>query len=337
MAAARPRLLTPFQGALIHLVLIGLPLRFGLTCLFGKWFQIASLCSLYEQYSGGSTTCHALEEFLLQDYGHRFLVWYTLALFAALTIRCTGGDSSNLGLRRLNRALIVVTFLNVLGMAYLQHFGNARFTSDYFSLVVLNSLLAIATSVYVCRPTTIPTSKKPAKWTLPGTALFGGLVSIVMLPIVAVVNFSSHDLSDSSTISTQSVTCVIVVASVQTLMSEEGIGQYLDSIFKDQVTSVVTSAFTLSTLQSLLSVILLKSLRDSMTLRQLCIVCLFKLIYSLILPLVWLPEESSFVFRLNTKIILSARIVLILLYLIAYLFAGKANKVGRILSSEKDA
>ena len=53
----------------------------------------------------------------------------------------------------------------------------ATFTSTYFSLVVFNSLLAIAISVYVCQPMSILTSKKPAKWSLPGTALFGGLVS----------------------------------------------------------------------------------------------------------------------------------------------------------------
>jgi hypothetical protein len=102
-----------------------------------------------------------------------------LALFAAWTIRRTGGDSNNLGLRRLNRVLVVVTFLNVFGLAYLQHFGPATFTgpSSYISLVVFNSLLAIAISVYVCQPMSILTSKKPAKWSLPGTALFGGLVS----------------------------------------------------------------------------------------------------------------------------------------------------------------
>jgi hypothetical protein len=103
----------------------------------------------------------------------------------------------------------------------------------------------------------------------------------------------------------------------------------------------------MATLQSLLVVILLKSLRDSMTLRQLCIVCLFKLVYALIVPLVWWwPETSEFVDGggggggggVNTNVIGgSARISLALLYLIAYVFAGKANKVGRILSSEKDA
>lgn len=127
-----------------------------------------------------------------------------------------------------------------------------------------------------------------------------------------------------------------VVASVQTLLSEEGIAQSLHANVQNQVTPVVISSFALATLQSLLSVILLKSLRDSMTLRQLCIVCIFKVIYSLILSLVWLPEESSLIALTRTSMILTARIVSILLYLVAYLFAGKANKVGRILSSEKE-
>jgi hypothetical protein len=54
-------------------------------------------------------------------------------------------------------------------------------------------------------------------------------------------------------------------------------------------------------------------------------------------------ETSKFVVdggvtRNSTKMMgSSARIALALLYLIAYVFAGKANKVGQILSSEKDA
>ena len=130
---------------------------------------------------------------------------------------------------------------------------------------------------------------------------------------------------------------MVVVASIQVLMSEGGIAQYIDASVQSQVTPIVTTAFWMTTLQSLLSVILLKSLRDSMTLRQLCIVCLFKLLYALILPLLWLPEDSEFVNGMHTNMIRGARASLALLYLIAYVFAGKANKVGRILSSEKDA
>mmetsp|Transcript_27964 Transcript_27964/g.50624 ORF Transcript_27964/g.50624 Transcript_27964/m.50624 type:complete len:263 (+) Transcript_27964:95-883(+) len=223
---AHRRLLTPFQGALIHLLLIGIPLRFGFPVVFESIWrgEMKSPCFMYEQYSQNGR-CLTLERFLLKDYVHRFLLWYTLALFAAWTIQRTGGDSNNLGLRRLNRVLVVVTFLNVFGLAYLQHFGPATFTSSYFSLVVFNSLLAIAISVYVCQPMSIPTSKKPAKWSLPGTALFGGL----------------------------SVSCMVVVASVQTLWSgEDGITQYIHASIQAQVTPIVTSAFWMATLQSLL-------------------------------------------------------------------------------------
>lgn len=129
---------------------------------------------------------------------------------------------------------------------------------------------------------------------------------------------------------------MVVVASVQILMSEEGIAQYIDSRAQKQVTAIVTESFALATLQSLLSVILLKSLRDSMTLRQLCTVCVFKFSYVPMLAWFWLPEESALVANLNMKMITSARIIVTMLYSIAYLFAGKANKVGRILSSEKE-
>jgi hypothetical protein len=73
----------------------------------------------------------------------------------------------------------MVLYLIIFGLAYLQHFWptTATFTSCYFSLIVFNFLLAIAISVYISQPMSIPISKKPAKWSLPGTALFGGHVS----------------------------------------------------------------------------------------------------------------------------------------------------------------
>jgi hypothetical protein len=119
---AHRRLLTPFQGALIHLLLSGIPLRFGFPVVFERIWrgEMKSPCFMYEQYSQNGR-CLTLERFLLKDYVHRFLLWYTLALFATWTIRRTGGDSNNLGLRQLNRVLVVVTVLNVFGLAYLQH------------------------------------------------------------------------------------------------------------------------------------------------------------------------------------------------------------------------
>ena len=182
----RRLLLTPFQGALIHIVLIGLPTRFGIlqTHPFGNKFvsELPSLCFFYEQDNDNDASCLPVDEFLIQDYGYRFVSWYTLALVACFIIRKTGGDANNLGLRRLNRTLIVVTFLNLLGLAWLQHFQHdAKLDSDYFSLVVLNSLLAIAISTWVCQPTSIPTSKKPAKWSMPAMALFAELVRTVLL------------------------------------------------------------------------------------------------------------------------------------------------------------
>ena len=134
----------------------------------------------------------------------------------------------------------------------------------------------------------------------------------------------------------QSVNAVLVVKSVQALTSSEGIAQYMDSNVVQLLTPVMTTTLSLATLQSLLCVVLLKSMRDSMTLPQLRAVCLYKLVLNLLFPLFWWPEMSPFV-QVHQQMILTARIGLTLLYLMGYLFAGKADNVGKILSSEKDA
>ena len=128
----------------------------------------------------------------------------------------------------------------------------------------------------------------------------------------------------------------MVVASVQVWKSRpQGLAQYLDSSVV--LSSRSTTTFVLATLQSLLTIILLKSLRDFMTWQQLKAVCLFKLISSLVVALVWyLPEQSSFVKIQHAPWILTARVGLTLLYLIGYLLAGTADSTARILSSEKD-
>lgn len=135
----------------------------------------------------------------------------------------------------------------------------------------------------------------------------------------------------------QSLNCVAVFASVQLLKSPEGILLFIDSTVRNQVTPEVTATFALSTLQSLWSVILLKSLRDSMSLRQLRVLCIFKFISSLVLLFVWLPEQSPLVRQVYTRLILGGRIAVTIIYLLGYLFAGTADNIGTILSSEKDA
>jgi hypothetical protein len=177
MSAVDHRFITPFQGALIHLVLIGIPVRFGLYQInpFGKWLGIPSPCSMYEAYQG---SCSPLELFLIRDLGYRFILHYELAIVACFIIHRTRDDVS-FQLRRLHRALIMTSFLTLVCMAWLQHFGDdaALFESGFFAFHVLNYLLAIGVSVWVSKPTTIPPSKRLASWSVPGMAVFAGVVS----------------------------------------------------------------------------------------------------------------------------------------------------------------
>ena len=190
MSAVDHRFITPFQGALIHLILIGIPVRFGLYQInpFGKWLGIPSPCSMYEDYQG---SCSPLELFLIRDLGYRFILHYELAIVACFIINSrtsskkdddddnddNDDDATSFQLRRLHRTLIMTSFLTLLCMAWLQHFGEVAFEADFFAFHVLNYLMAIGVSVWVSKPTTIPSSKRLASWSVPGMAVFGGVVS----------------------------------------------------------------------------------------------------------------------------------------------------------------
>lgn len=132
---------------------------------------------------------------MLNDYMCRFLLWYSTALVAAITIRSTGGDANNLCLRRLNRSLTVISCLNVLGIVWLHQLSQVTVESRYFVVLLSCHVLAISISVWSCQPTTLPTSKQPAKWSMPGTALFGALVRIALLSFVVGVVWSALDCS----------------------------------------------------------------------------------------------------------------------------------------------
>jgi hypothetical protein len=179
MGALYHRFITPFQGALLHLLLIGVPIRLGLYLInpFGKWLGIPSPCSMFEVYQG---SCSPLELFLIRDLGYRFILHYELGIFACF-IMARKVDDTNVQIRRLHRTLIMTSFLSLLGMVWLQHFGDAAFESHFFAFNVLNHLVAIGVSVWVSKPTTIPTSKRLSSWSVPGVAVFGGVVSFVIL------------------------------------------------------------------------------------------------------------------------------------------------------------
>jgi hypothetical protein len=206
----------------------------------------------------------------------------------------------------------------------------------------------------------IPTSKKPAKLSLPGAALFGGLVSrkyyvmvvlccvvlyallLVVPSLLACMHACMHACMNASSLT---LPCIIYIIVCQL----HGCGGFGTDTLKSRwyiANAVYTCQYT-STSDS--------HCHDCLLYGNTPISPCCHAFYSRVLAIPWhydncalcvysnSRETSKFVvdggvMRKSTKMMgSSARIALALLYLIAYVFAGKANKVGRILSSEKDA
>jgi hypothetical protein len=129
---------------------------------------------------------------------------------------------------------------------------------------------------------------------------------------------------------------MVAIASVQVLMSPEGIKQYIAVSQHDEITPVVKATFVLTILHTVIHALILRTLRHTMTVNQLRATCLYKVILNVCLPLFWMPEMSDLI-SVQQKSIIGLRVALTLSYILGYLFAGKADNVGRIMSSEKDA
>ena len=137
----------------------------------------------------------------------------------------------------------------------------------------------------------------------------------------------------------QAVNSLVAVASIQVLMSPEGIKQYIDIRPQHDgvvITPVVKTTFILSTLHTVIHAMILRTLRHTMTVQQLRAICLYKVLFNVCLPLFWIPEMSDLL-HVHPNMIISLKVALTLLYMLGYVFAGRFDNVGRIMSSEKDA
>ena len=101
------------------------------------------------------------------------------------------------------------------------------------------------------------------------------------------------------------------------------------------VTPIVRFSFTIGAAYTAIHSILLLRIRTFLTVSQLRSVCLYKLLVNLLLPFIWLPEMSPFL-QVNHQIAFAIRASATLTYLFGYLWAGKAEGVSRILTSEKE-
>jgi hypothetical protein len=195
--------LTPYRAAFLHLVLIGIPLRFGLypTGWGRGWGLIPETileepCTIFDAATVSTSTgdCSIQEDFAVRDLGVRFILQYELAWVVWFVMR-----TSTTSLISFHEILLGSSLSSLLFLAWLQNYYHPvpseswfqhyfhpapsahEFDSDFFSSMVFFHLLAIAVSLW-----TVLTHARPPyqvmKWSIPANAIFCGAVRNMLVP-----------------------------------------------------------------------------------------------------------------------------------------------------------
>jgi hypothetical protein len=312
-------IMTPHRAAFLHLLLVGIPYRFGLLpagfghgWLFPDWL-VGDRCTIFAQYSSGGE-CSAVEAFAIRDFGVRFLLHYELAWVVSLAMggrrfrRLRSSSPTRSDTKKalaFHRLLLGSSFATLFYTTFLQHYFEPQFDSGFFSEMTMFYLSAMAVSAWVLqnqsRPAVVPTMK----WSIPANALWCG----------GIINF------------------FVSIASFQILLREGGLRDYYSQW---PVTSVTRISLAQATFHTLIHSALLFRVRNFLTMPQLRVLCLYKLLLNIVLPVVWLPDISPHLSGVNPHLTLGLRGVLVATYLFGFLWAGRAEGVSRILSSEKE-
>jgi hypothetical protein len=173
--------LTPYRAAFLHLVLIGIPLRFGLLPTgWGRgWLFPETIlqepCSIFDSATTSSGDCSIQEDFAVRDFGVRFILQYELAWVVWFVMR-----TSTFSLISFHKILLGGSFGSLLFLAWLQNFFHPapsahEFDTDFFTSMVFFHLLAIALSFWtvLTHPIAPP---QIMKWSIPANAIFCGAV-----------------------------------------------------------------------------------------------------------------------------------------------------------------
>jgi hypothetical protein len=313
-------LMTPHRSAFLHLLLVGIPYRFGLLpagfghgWLFPDWL-VGDRCTLFAQYSNGGGQCSAVEAFAIRDFGVRFLLHYELAWVVSLAMggrrfrRLRSSSPTRSDTKRalaFHRLLLGSSFATLFYTTFLQHYFEPQFDSGFYSEIVMFYLAAMSVSVWVLQNQSRPTLTPTMKWSIPANALWVG----------AIINL------------------MVAVASFQILLREGGLRDYYSQW---PVTSVTRISLAQATFHTVIHSALLFRVRNFLTMPQLRVLCLYKLLLNIVLPIVWLPDISPHLSGVNPHLTLGLRAVLVATYLFGFLWAGRAEGVSRILSSEKE-
>jgi hypothetical protein len=173
--------LDPYHALFVHLLLLGIPYRFGLLPTgFGRtWLIPESLldspCSMFND----DNKCTALEVFCIRDFGMRFNMHYELAWIVWYTMRRS--PSTTVAFHKILLGTSTACLLAIVGA---QNYPRSaptsfHFNSKFFKESIIFHLLAIAVSIWAIRMSQAP-SLPSMKWSIPGNAVFVGGVSNIM-------------------------------------------------------------------------------------------------------------------------------------------------------------
>jgi len=180
----KPNTSFSLYGALLHLILIGVPHRFGLlpTGIFQKTLSLEPPCSIFEHTIDEIVVqqqCDSLEEFSIREFGYQFTIHFELSIVACFIINAACSDTGvkDKKLRHFNMILVMISSITLLTLACVQNYAEARLETHLFSRIVLYHLLAIFLSWRVVRMGFNFQPLPSYSWSIPGFSILIGAVS----------------------------------------------------------------------------------------------------------------------------------------------------------------
>jgi len=169
--------LTPYRAAFLHLILIGIPLRFGLLPTgWGRgWLIPESLlpgpCTIFDS----TRECSDSELFSLRDTGVRYILCYELGWIVWFVMRKTKENTVSF-----HYLLLASSTTTLVVLAWLQNYFHptptiSEFNPEFFTNMVFHHSVALGLSLWTVlkHPRIYVDSMK---WSIPANAIFLGAV-----------------------------------------------------------------------------------------------------------------------------------------------------------------
>lgn len=295
--------LTPYRALWLHLVLIGYPLRYGLqpTGWGGEQFPILHSILIPPpcHMFHVDRKCTMVEENVIHDFGARYISQYSLVCFVVSLLH-----TSTMNAVAFHRILLLQSLLQLIVLSWLQMFFHPTPLEQEFDPTFFTDMLVYtitASIISLCMVVTHPYQPSESmKWSIPANAIFCSGVYNIFLAL----------------------------ASFQVLW-QKGFYQH------PTATPVITVALTLAALQTGTLAVVLIRIRYFLSVSQLRWVCLHRVVLNGLLPWLW-SQDLSPAIPVDPRIVVTVRFVSTITYFIGYLWAGQAEGLSSMLSSEKE-